>query len=213
MINSFAQDEMKYAQLDFSDVLQHSKSIGQSITIPQGQSFQAAENEILICIGGVISILNKPEDGLIIGHPTICMPIGLIERYYEGIELFYKADTELSLIRLTYDDFDNVFCEDKKNMIIYSRILLHMASSLINIFYDRGVDTGYGTIRKMLYRYVTIAERNNLGDEGIANFILKRTNLSRSYVFKVIASLKEGGYITIKNGRLISIDYKIPLKY
>ncbi|WP_200850421.1 helix-turn-helix domain-containing protein, partial [Klebsiella pneumoniae] len=31
-------------------------------------------------------------------------------------------------------------------------------------------------------------------------FIIKRTNLSRSYVYQVLAALREGGYITVKKG-------------
>ncbi|EOY3994542.1 helix-turn-helix domain-containing protein, partial [Klebsiella aerogenes] len=49
--------------------------------------------------------------------------------------------------------------------------------------------------------------------ESLSAFIIKRTNLSRSYVYQVLAALKEGGYITVKKGQLISIDRKIPDKF
>lgn len=43
--------------------------------------------------------------------------------------------------------------------------------------------------------------------------IQQRTNLSRSHVMKIISSLKVGGYIEVKRGRLIGITIPLPEKY
>ncbi|MGP6797105.1 helix-turn-helix domain-containing protein, partial [Klebsiella pneumoniae] len=53
----------------------------------------------------------------------------------------------------------------------------------------------------------------NKAHESLSAFIIKRTNLSRSYVYQVLAALREGGYITVKKGKLISIDRHIPEKF
>ncbi|WP_185955870.1 helix-turn-helix domain-containing protein [Limnobaculum zhutongyuii] len=47
---------------------------------------------------------------------------------------------------------------------------------------------------------------------NIAEFIQERTNLSRSYIMKVLSDLKTGGYITLRKGRLIELNH-LPAKY
>ncbi|WP_227665812.1 helix-turn-helix domain-containing protein [Klebsiella variicola] len=47
----------------------------------------------------------------------------------------------------------------------------------------------------------------------MANFILRRTKMSRSYLFQVLSDLKNGGYITMKNGELFDIVNELPEKY
>ncbi|WNY81269.1 helix-turn-helix domain-containing protein [Cronobacter dublinensis] len=45
-----------------------------------------------------------------------------------------------------------------------------------------------------------------------SQYITSTTNLSKSYVMKVIQELRKGGYIEIQRGRLFSIG-KLPQKY
>lgn len=47
---------------------------------------------------------------------------------------------------------------------------------------------------------------------SVERFIRDRTHLSRSSIMKILAGLKLGGYITIKNGRLVAIHH-LPQKY
>ncbi|MGR7850519.1 helix-turn-helix domain-containing protein [Klebsiella aerogenes] len=88
-----------------------------------------------------------------------------------------------------------------------------MSSRLIHIYYERNNDSGYATIRQMLHRYLYKNEEGTVNNEGIASFILKRTRLSRSYVFQILSGLKSGGYITVKNGKLIAINREIPKRF
>ena len=55
----------------------------------------------------------------------------------------------------------------------------------------------------MLSRYLYRGEIDGGQHESLSAFIIKRTNLSRSYVYQVLAALREGGYITVKKGKLI----------
>lgn len=65
----------------------------------------------------------------------------------------------------------------------------------------------------MLSRYLYRARNHTNESEGIAEFIIRRTNLSRTHVFRILAGLKEGGYITVKRGRLTSINKNLPKEY
>lgn len=88
-----------------------------------------------------------------------------------------------------------------------------IAVRLVHAYNERVNDSGYATIREMLHRYLFKVEEGTVTNVGVASFILKRTRLSRSYVFQILSALKQGGYITIHNGRLISIDRDIPERY
>ncbi|MBF7978813.1 MULTISPECIES: helix-turn-helix domain-containing protein [Rahnella] len=45
---------------------------------------------------------------------------------------------------------------------------------------------------------------------GVSKFVLTRSNLARSGIMKIIATLREEGYIIIENGKLIQIIKSLP---
>lgn len=77
----------------------------------------------------------------------------------------------------------------------YSGLHGHFALDAHN---ERGNLSGFQTIKSMLSRYLYRNEIDYGKRESLSAFIIKRTNLSRSYVYQVLAALKEGGYITVK---------------
>lgn len=48
---------------------------------------------------------------------------------------------------------------------------------------------------------------------SMADFIITRSRLARSGVMKIISELRAGGYIEVKNGKLIRIVKKLPKNY
>lgn len=48
---------------------------------------------------------------------------------------------------------------------------------------------------------------------SVLNFILARSHLARSGIMKILANLRQGLYINIENGKLISIIRKFPKEY
>lgn len=65
----------------------------------------------------------------------------------------------------------------------------------------------------MICRYQRQCEEGGLHDRSLAGFILKKTKVSRSYLFKIPSDLKEGGYIEIQNGKLTAILKELPEEY
>lgn len=94
-----------------------------------------------------------------------------------------------------------------------SSILIFMTISSLDLHAERKQLTSYQTIKPMLYCYLyrSLAFPNET--EVLENFIISRTKLSRTHIFRVLADLKEGGYITMKSGKLISIDKDLPDGY
>lgn len=209
---SFDITEKIYTTLDFSALKERVIETGRELIFQQGMTLRPKDGEILIVISGQMTVSNSRNDGLMLGYTFQYMPIGLMERYYQ-LPLYYQVEKETTLIQLTGEEFDEIFFTNPQNAALLSQILTYMSSTLIHIYYERNNDSGYATIRQMLHRYMYKAKEGTLNNEGIASFILKRTRLSRSYVFQILSGLKAGGYITIKNAKLVSINREIPKRF
>lgn len=204
--------EHLYSQIDFSSLDVLLAQTGRELSFERGITLQPRKGEILVVTSGQMTVSDDAEDGLALGHTFPYMPIGLMERYYQ-LPLFYRTEGRTTVVQLTEAEADTVFLSTPERAALFSRIMAYMSSTLIHIYYERNNESGYATIREMLHRYMYKAEENSLNNEGVAAFILRRTRLSRSYVFQILAGLKAGGYITVRQGRLISINRDIPERY
>ena len=212
MTHSFDHTEEIFALMDFSSIKKEILQVGRELTYPEGVIIRPKENEILILVSGQMTTSAPQNQELVIGHTFPLMPIGLLERYYQ-FKVYYQTEVTTTLIQLTDEEFDRIFYHNPSHAAMLSQILLFMSSRLIHIYYERNNDSGYATIRQMLHRYLYKNEEGTVNNEGIASFIMKRTRLSRSYIFQILSGLKAGGYITVKNGKLISINREIPKRF
>lgn len=212
MTNPFEQTEGLYSSIDFHTLNKELLTVGREVSVPAGMIIKPKDDEIL-CLtkGQMAASINQSLEPLI-GHTFPYIPIGLLERYY-SLEIFYQAEVDTSFIQLTWSEFDSFYFRTPQHSEILIKILSFMSASLIHIYYERNNESGYATIRQMLYRYLYKNEDGTLNNEGVASFILKRTHLSRSYVFQILSGLKSGGYITVKNGKLIAINREIPKRF
>jgi CRP-like cAMP-binding protein len=208
----FSTDTL-YSETDFSALEADLLQTGRRLQFARDITLQARPGEILMLTAGSMLITDREEDGLAVGHTFRYMPLGLIERYYPDMALFYRTECRVTAIQLTLEEFDAVFCHQSTHSEAFARIMTYMAAQLIDVYYERNNNSGYATIREMLYRYQYKAGEETLHGEGVAAFILRRTRLSRSYVFQILAGLKAGGYITVRGGRLVSINRDIPERY
>ncbi|MBZ1651302.1 helix-turn-helix domain-containing protein, partial [Klebsiella pneumoniae] len=151
-----------------------------------------------------------PLVGIVIAH----MPLGLLEHYCPSVALYYQCLGECQLAKITASDFERIFFHSSPGyMQELTTILAYMGIFALDAHYERGSQTSFQTIKSMLSRYLYRGEIDGGQHESLSAFIIKRTNLSRSYVYQVLAALREGGYITVKKGKLISIDRHIPEKF
>ncbi|HCB2860462.1 TPA: helix-turn-helix domain-containing protein [Klebsiella aerogenes] len=212
MSSLFDTTEQLYTQTDFTLLTRLLTQTGRTLHYERGVTLQPREGEVLVVLRGQMTVSDAAEDGLALGHTFMYMPVGLMERYYH-LPLYYRAETRTTVVQLTAEETDEVFLSTRERAALFSRIMAYMSSTLIHIYYERNNESGYATIREMLHRYMYKAGENTLSNEGIAAFILKRTRLSRSYVFQILAGLKAGGYITVEQGKLVSINRDIPERY
>lgn len=188
------------------DVISCAKSFAlnanEPLIIEPGSIYYVAE--------GVLSIA-MDEDPRIIGTTIEYMPVGLLEHLCPVISFNYMTLTAAKILKISTVDFERIFFDTSKGyMKELATILSYMLIVTLDVHVERRTDSGYHTIKAMLRRYLYRRTVNTQENEGIANFIIRRTNLSRSYVFRVLAELKEGQYITVKKGKLISINRTLP---
>ncbi|HHT7509923.1 TPA: helix-turn-helix domain-containing protein [Klebsiella quasipneumoniae subsp. similipneumoniae] len=199
-----------YRTLELNKHMAEVTACAASFTLKMNESLMPEENIIYFIAEGVLSIA-MDEDPRIIGTTIEYMPVGLLEHLCPVVSFNYAALTPAKILKISISDFERIFfntsAEYAKEL---TTILSYMLIVVLDVHVERRTDSGYYTIKAMLRRYLYRRKVNIQESEGIANFIIRRTNLSRSYVFRVLAELKEGEYITIKKGKLISIDKKLP---
>ncbi|HCM6912104.1 helix-turn-helix domain-containing protein [Klebsiella aerogenes] len=212
MTHLFDHTEEIFSSMDFSSLKKEIFQVGRELTYPEGTVIRPKENEILILSSGQMTTSATQNQELVIGHTFPLMPIGLLERYFK-LRIYYQAEVTTTLFQLTDEEFDRIFYRNPGHAEKLSQLLLFLSSRLLHIYHERNNDSGYATIRQMLYRYLYKNEEGSVNNEGVASFILKRTHLSRSYIFQILSGLKAGGYITVKNGKLTSINRDIPKRF
>ncbi|WP_202301755.1 helix-turn-helix domain-containing protein [Dryocola clanedunensis] len=84
---------------------------------------------------------------------------------------------------------------------------------MLDIINERTGTQGYDIVRSLIYRYNAVAHETSINKHSLSSYIIKRSKLSRSYVFKILSELKIGGYISMLNGALLSIDVDLPMKF
>ncbi|HGG9051847.1 TPA: helix-turn-helix domain-containing protein [Enterobacter hormaechei subsp. xiangfangensis] len=202
-----------YQQLNIGLFFPHMLCKGEALTVAANKKFTVEPGYIYFCTEGSLTIL-MPDDGLNIGNTIEYMPIGLMERYCPLAKYEYRSSAKVKLVRIAWADFDQLFFEGgSERMQALATILTYMSIFTIDLHNERRQVTSYQTIKPMLYRYLYRQETHTGENEGLALFIIKRTNLSRTHVFRVLADLKAGGYITMKRGKLVSIDRPLPEAY
>ncbi|MEG5493844.1 helix-turn-helix domain-containing protein [Enterobacter hormaechei] len=202
-----------YQPLNIGQFFPHMLCKGEALTVAANKKFTVEPGYIYFCTEGSLTIL-MPDDGLNIGNTIEYMPIGLMERYCPLAKYEYRSSAKVKLVRIAWADFDQLFFEGgSERMQALATILTYMSIFTIDLHNERRQVTSYQTIKPMLYRYLYRQETHTGENEGLALFIIKRTNLSRTHVFRVLADLKAGGYITMKRGKLVSIDRPLPEAY
>lgn len=210
---NFAELHSYYRSLRIDSHVADLNEKGERFDYPFNHRLVVEKGFIYFIVDGSLAIAGKDNE-LIVGNAIEYMPIGLMERYCPLVDFVYSAMTPITVIKISWDHFDAIFFQaDPKRVIELTTILLYMTIFSLDLHYERKQLTSYQTIKPMLSRYLYRSQTHHNEREGIAAFIMRRTNLSRTHVFRVLADLKEGGYITVEKGKLVSIDKTLPEEY
>ncbi|WP_434639791.1 helix-turn-helix domain-containing protein [Klebsiella sp. I138] len=210
---NFQEIHSYYQTLKIDTYLAGITEEGETLSVSINKKLELKAGYIYFCIDGSLSMV-MPDNGLIVGNTIEHMPVGLLERYCPLAKFEYSAVTAVELIKITYEAFDRIFIQNSPQRVQeLATIMAYMTIFTIDLHHERRQLTSYQTIRPMLFRYLYRQQAHKGENEGLALFIIKRTNLSRTHVFRVLADLKAGGYITMVRGKLVSIDRPLPEEY
>ena len=210
---SFGDIYDRYQKLTLTTHLPAVIACSETLSLGKDQGFIPQPGYLYFLLQGQMTLAFGDEQnlvGIVIAH----MPLGLLEHYCPSVALYYQCLGECQLAKITASDFERIFFHSSPGyMQEPTTILAYMGIFALDAHYERGSQTSFQTIKSMLSRYLYRSEIDGGQHESLSAFIIKRTNLSRSYVYQVLAALREGGYITVKKGKLISIDRHIPEKF
>ena len=210
------------------DVIQPLISVNQARIIKDNGVFRIEPGEVVIVVEGIISVeveynvgfgsvskrvaLSKTRDMLQIGKGIRGMILGIIENYGPELSLKYTAKKNVKIVTCSKDAFEHYFIQ-RERFSYLMEIMAFQLSLIIDAHHEKNLPSRYDTIKSMIYRYKKQRDSGVLHDKSLASFILKRTKMSRSYLFKILAELKEGGYIAMENGELVDIVRELPEKF
>ncbi|TFZ52677.1 hypothetical protein E5C26_05585 [Serratia proteamaculans] len=177
---------------------------GEEIVIPTGMIYFLSQGEISISRRGTEHVLCN------MNH---CVPIGLMELYYENDSLCYQAVKDVTIWALTKDQWESHLHQMTSYASDITKMLTFMLTLVVDTYHERSSQSGYQIVKTMLHRYNHHLESGLSPKEGVASYILARTKLSRSYVFQILSALRSGEYITIDGGKLVAINKLLPENY
>jgi len=190
-----------------------------------GEIFRLKQDEIFLVLEGVLAInmLQPMQSGEVsetVGHEEPFrvgkgiqgMILGLVEAYGPPIPLQYVAKRKVKIAIFNRSQFEALFVQQQKFSYLM-KVSAYTLAMVIDSYNERNFSSRYSAIRSMIYRYQKQREEGLLHDNSLASFIQKRTKISKSYLFKILADLKNGGFIDTENGKLVAILKELPEKY
>ncbi|MGR7464433.1 helix-turn-helix domain-containing protein [Klebsiella aerogenes] len=187
--------------------------------------FRIEPGEVVIVVEGIIAIeveynvgfgfaskldtRSKTLDMLQIGIGICGMIFGIIESYGPAMTIKYTAKKNVKIVTCSKEDFEHYFIQSERFAYLME-IIAFQLSLIIDAHHEKNLPSRYDTIKSMIYRYKKQQDAEVLHDKSLTRFILKRTKMSRSYLFKILAELKDGGYIAMENGELVDIVHELP---
>lgn len=155
-------------------------------------------------------VMHRQNDDRIVGfgNAPVILGLGNFTKMYLGSYIRTITNCDIGIIP-THEAFEIIERENLWRPL--AEHLLIIAGKLFTIGQQLSAPTTYEIIRAQLLEL--ISENETIRDSTtVENYIRLKTNLSRSGIMKIIASLKTGGYIEMDRGKLIKIN-SLPKKY
>lgn len=187
---------------------------------PFAKTFQANKGEILRYYSGSKRTcyllhqgsvtLNRRGDGMVLNSEQSSFILGVSNQFFQSENLYLRVNENALLSSLPLERFNLLIgsfslWESLCKLLIYTTSRVYEHCTLISQM------SSYEIIRFQLLELMNESDRIRTSITA-ANYIKSRTYLSRSGIMRIIASLREAGYIELNRGILIAIKH-LPLKY
>ncbi|WP_421512498.1 helix-turn-helix domain-containing protein (plasmid) [Enterobacter sp. JS8-1] len=187
---------------------------------PFGTSFNASKGEILrylyagkrICYmlheGSVT--LNRRGDGMVLNTEQAVFILGVSNQFFNTENLYIRVNENATMSRMPLERF-NLLIESFGLWESLCKLLIYTASRVYEHCTFISQMSSYEIIRYQLQELMKESDRirNNI---TAANYIKSRTYLSRSGIMRILAELREAGYVVLNRGVLVDIKH-LPLRF
>lgn len=193
---------------EFSRFITFVKAHGTQRRYSKGEPLNVDKGFVGFVLEGLVGVYYK-ANGKFIEYAFYGMPIMEHNQITAAHPFFYHAEREVVIAILPVEVIFKESVISHLNYGVYFVSLLHSIFERLAIVYEvRHGGNGYQVIKELIELYYH--EPHVI--QGLASYILKRTELSNSYVFRVLAALKKEKYIEMKNARLTKILKPLPDK-
>jgi len=197
-----------YSTDEFNAFMDFVKSHGVQIRYSKGQSLNLEKAEVGFVLSGLLGIYYKGT-GKFIDHAFYGMPAMEDDKIMSTQPFYCRTESDVIIAKIPIHKIFEISHPDQVYRgVVFSALIYSLIDKLANIYDIRHGGNGYKVVKELIELYLNEMHIT----QGLANYILKRTNLSNSYVFKILATLKKNGYIEIKNARLTKILKPLPNK-
>ncbi|WP_259567497.1 helix-turn-helix domain-containing protein [Enterobacter sichuanensis] len=148
------------------------------------------------------------ENGIVVTYAFPNSLIGVFNFFNEQHIGFFYAETEVDVICIDMDKFNEVFSTNShlwRNLSVY---MSYMCQKLLARDLKINSKNAYKTVKSLIIEFNELPEKIRQ-TVSVSFYILERTHLARSTVMHLLSQLQKGGYITIEKGMLINLS-KLP---
>ena len=175
---------------------------------PEGKRFSMSakqQSNIYIIRSGSISCHRQPNDILL---DLLYAPMirGLLPIHQNSDSLYmFKVIQQAEIAIVNRERFYGLLTEHNL-WEPFARHMQQLVTVVSETMFKLSSSSAFELVRFQLYELMSkpLHIRESITAE---NYISSKTRLSRSAIFRVIADLKTGGYIVVKNGILIEIKF------
>lgn len=168
-----------------------------------------SQKNVFHLISGEVEVRNG-NNSLIVANALSPAILGLSNMFSKADFFYMQTVTDVELNSITIPELiHEANCQGLWNDI--SVILSHY----IDVYYKRDLTFTQSSVYNIIKTYLEALwefEHDKLDQISVFDFILNRTQVSRSSLNKILKDLSLGGYIKMNRGKLISIN-KLPSKY
>ncbi|MDR1750477.1 MAG: helix-turn-helix domain-containing protein [Enterobacter cloacae] len=187
---------------------------------PFATSFRANKGEILRYYSGNKRTcyllhqgsvtLNRRGDGMVLNSEQATFILGVSNQFSQSENLYIRVNENALMSRLSLERF-NLLIESFNLWESMCKVLIYTASRVYEHCTLVSQMSSYEIIRFQLLELMNESERIRTSMTA-ANYIKNRTYLSRSGIMRILAELRQAGYIEVNRGILVAINH-LPLKY
>lgn len=166
-------------------------------------------NMCYILQSGLVKIGRRTDDFVISSLPTPNI-MGITNMIPDASGLFLETLSVAKIATLRSERAHEIIAENNA----WKLLVGHITKITTNLFKNNVIMTAPTSYDVLKFQLLALMrEPDNLRQStSAAKYILERTRLSRSTVMKMLAQLKQGGYIEMEDGVLKAV-HRLPDKY